>query len=497
MTPFRPLFGPPQPIDLIRSQQGSSSSQRQSQQPPPLAFIPTTLAGPSTVPSTVPSSAPTSAATKGPPSPSTPPVSYETGTSRGSGSRPARPAGVNKKGVMARNSQTKPGFYARTVKLDVFITGSNGVVPRHVVFDISQTVEDYRTSIKRKFTMIIKHSNEVTFFSNETEVVRDTEAGPACLWWFICIRIVHRRNYPVNGTTMNVVNSIERIKNSLYTLQEKINIVSCTATSDSWLITTDNPSGDVQLNVVPAYSTEDIEVFIKNSPLFVNNINISTSNDWNNSDGWRVVSSSTYQNNASYAANAAFDKNSGTYWGSADGTFTTAGVGSQYLTIEYPQALKISSLRFEGSTRYPGVTAPTAWTLSGSNDTTFTDIQSYEKTNWSSNIAAAFDVTTDHIPYRFYRVTFTRVTAGSGSTYVSVPDITFITVHPVGAHLLSVYPVSTNTFKIIMGNAEGRIMSMIDSPMADWKFFITILKGGRIANTGMYTLSSTGFTKTS
>ncbi|KAJ1619183.1 hypothetical protein T492DRAFT_1130714 [Pavlovales sp. CCMP2436] len=246
---------------------------------------------------------------------------------------------------------------------------------------MSQTVTDYRTTRKRKLTMIIKHSNDVTFFSDATEVLRDTEAGPACLWWFICIRIVHRRNYTDNGTTMNVVNSIERIEDALYTVQEKINI--------------------------------------------------------------------------------------------------------------------ISSLRFEGSTRYPGVTAPTAWTLSGSNDTTFTDIQSYEKTNWSTNIAAAFDVTTDHIPYRFYRVTFTRVTAGSGSTYVSVPDITFITVHPIGAHLLSVYPVSTNTFKIIMGNAEGRIMNMIGSPMAAWKFFITILKGGRIANTGMYTLSSTGFTKTS
>ncbi|KAJ1629204.1 hypothetical protein T492DRAFT_840998 [Pavlovales sp. CCMP2436] len=102
MTPFRPLFGPPQPIDFIRSQQGSSSSQRQSQQPPPLAFIPTSLAGPSTVSSSAPTSAPTSAATKGPPSPSTPPVSYETGTSRGSGSRTARPAGVNKQKVMAR-----------------------------------------------------------------------------------------------------------------------------------------------------------------------------------------------------------------------------------------------------------------------------------------------------------------------------------------------------------------------------------------------------------
>ncbi|KAJ1637168.1 hypothetical protein T492DRAFT_834685 [Pavlovales sp. CCMP2436] len=366
------------------------------------------------------------------------------------------------------------GYYYRTVKLDVFITGSNGLVPRQVVFDIFPSVEDFRTSRKRKYTLIINHSNDVTFFSDATDVLRDTEAGvitPSDSSRDITLddfslKIIQSElkinsyfsglfGKTVNGTTMNLINSIERIEDLLYTLQEKINIVSCTATSDSWLITTDNPSGDVQINVVPAYSTDDIEVFVKNSPAFVNNINISTSIDWNNSDGWRVVSSSTFQNNASYAANAAFDKNSSTYWGSAEGTFTTAGVGSQTLTIEYPQALKISSLRFEGSTRYPGVTAPTEWTLSGSNDTTFTDIQSYEKTNWSSNIAAAFDVTTDHIAYRFYKVTFTKVTAGSSSTYVSVPDITFITVHPIGAHLLSVYPVSTNTFKIIMGNAEG------------------------------------------
>ncbi|KAJ1640836.1 hypothetical protein T492DRAFT_831833 [Pavlovales sp. CCMP2436] len=371
------------------------------------------------------------------------------------------------------------GYYLKIVKIDVFVTGSNGTVPRQVVFDISQSSANNST-VREKYTLIIKRSSEVSFFSDETEVLRDTEEGELATIYSRIYRPVLRvcggSIVAENGTSMNVVNSIERIENSLYTLQEKINIVSCTATSDSWLITTDNPSGDVQINVVPAYSTEDIEVFIKNSPLFVNNINITTSNDWNNSNGWRVISSSTFQNNAAYAANAAFDKSSITYWGSAEGTFTTAGVGSQSLTIEYPQALKISSLRFEGSTRYPGVTAPTEWTLSGSNDTTFTDIQSYEKTNWASNIAAAFAVTADHIAYRFYKVTFTKVTAGSGSTYVSVPDITFITVHPIGAHLLSVYPVSTNTFKIIMGNAEGRIINMVTSAMASWKFFITILK---------------------
>ncbi|KAJ1640275.1 hypothetical protein T492DRAFT_832243 [Pavlovales sp. CCMP2436] len=408
------------------------------------------------------------------------------------------------------NFPNKAGFFARTVKLDVFVTGSSAEVPRQVTFDITQTVEDYRTLTKRKCTLITKRYIDFSFFSNATEVLRDAEVGELASIYSRIYRPVLRvcggtivagsyagiiipvssfvmksdstrdvtlddfslkiiqsemnnNSYfnglfgkTVNGTTMNLVNSIERIEDLLYTLQEKINIVSCTATNDSWLITTDNPKGDVQINVVPAYSIADIEeVFLKNSPAFINNINITTSVDWNNSDGWRVVSSSTFQNNAAYAANAAFDKSSSTYWGSAEGTFTSAGVGSQSLTIEYPQPLKISSLRFEGSTRYPGVTAPTEWTLSGSNDTTFTDIQSYVKTDWSSNIAAAFDVTADHVPYRFFKVNFTKVTAGSGSTYVSVPDITFITVHTIGLHLLSVDPVSSNTFKIIMGNSEG------------------------------------------
>ncbi|KAJ1641443.1 hypothetical protein T492DRAFT_831306 [Pavlovales sp. CCMP2436] len=92
-TTLRPLFGPSQPIDFMRFQQGSSSSQtaqtalpRQSQQPPPLAFIPTTLPMTSAGPK-MPSS---------PSTPPTPPASYETGSSRGSGSRSgSRPAGVN------------------------------------------------------------------------------------------------------------------------------------------------------------------------------------------------------------------------------------------------------------------------------------------------------------------------------------------------------------------------------------------------------------------
>ncbi|KAJ1629380.1 hypothetical protein T492DRAFT_840858 [Pavlovales sp. CCMP2436] len=442
------------------------------------------------------------------------------------------------------NFPNKAGFFARTVKIDVFVTGSSADVPRQITFDITQTVEDYRSLSKRIYTLITKRYLDFSFFSNATEVLRDVEVGELITIYprfyrpvlRICGSTIVAGAYtgiiiPVtsfilksdssrditlddfslkiiqssmnsnsyysalfgkstNGTTINLVNSIERIENLLYKFQEKVNIDSCTATSDSWLITTDNPSGDVQINVVPAYSTTDVAVFLKNSPTFTNNVNITTSTDWNNSDGWKVISSSTFQNNASYAANAAFDKSASTYWGSAENTFTTAGVGSQSLTIEYPQPLKISSLRFEGSTRYPGVTAPTEWTLSGSNDTTFTDIQTFTKTNWSSNIAVAFDVTAAHIEYRFYKVTFTKVTAGSGSTFVSVPDLTFITVHPIGAHLLSVDPVSSNSFKIIMANSEGRTINMLTSAMTSWKFYITILKDGRIAASGLYRLTS-------
>ncbi|KAJ1640658.1 hypothetical protein T492DRAFT_831929 [Pavlovales sp. CCMP2436] len=394
------------------------------------------------------------------------------------------------------------GYFQEVVKIGLFITGSTGTIHRQVDFDISQSASNNST-ISEKYTMIINHLNEVSFFAGATEIIRDAEAGYPRLWGLIFIRSVHRCNHTglfgktENGSTMNVVNSIERIEDTLYKVQENINIVSCTATSDSWLLTTDNPGGNVQLNVIPAYSTEDVEVFTSDSPSFINNINITTSQDWNNSEGWRILSSSTFQNNAAYAANAGFDKKADTYWGSSDGTFTSAGVGSQSLTIEYPRSYKLSSLRFEGSTRYPGVTAPTAWTLAGSNDTTFTDIQSYEKTNWVANQSLAFDVTAEHVAYRYYRVTFTRVTAGSGSTYVSVPDLTFITVQPIGAHVLSVQPVSTNSFKIIVGSADGRIMSMINSPMTAWRFFITIIKGGRIVNSGLYTLSSTGFTKMS
>ncbi|KAJ1630971.1 hypothetical protein T492DRAFT_839622 [Pavlovales sp. CCMP2436] len=130
-----------------------------------------------------------------------------------------------------------------------------------------------------------------------------------------------------NGVIIDVVNSIERLENKVFETAEYVNLLSCTPTTDSWLVTTDNTGADVQYHVTPAYSPTAVNALNKESPTFTNNISILTSTDWSNSSGWRVISS--------------------TYWGSAEDTFTSAGVGAA---------------------RYPGVTAPTEWTVSGSNE---------------------------------------------------------------------------------------------------------------------------------
>ncbi|KAJ1624603.1 hypothetical protein T492DRAFT_844629 [Pavlovales sp. CCMP2436] len=193
-----------------------------------------------------------------------------------------------------------------------------------------------------------------------------------------------------NGVTIDVVNSIERLESKVFETVEYVNLVSCTAATDSWLVTTDNASGDVQVHVAPAYSPTAVNALNKESPTFINNISIQTSSDWDSANGWRVTSSSTYQNNASFAANNAFDKNSSTYWASAEETFTAAGVGSQSIGIEYSAAVKLTAYRITGAARYPGFTTPTEWSISGSNGTTYTTIQTFAKSNWVANQPETF-----------------------------------------------------------------------------------------------------------
>ncbi|KAJ1629593.1 hypothetical protein T492DRAFT_1118032 [Pavlovales sp. CCMP2436] len=171
------------------------------------------------------------------------------------------------------------------------------------------------------------------------------------------------------------------------------------------------------------------------------------------------------------------DKRVDTWWGSSENTYTSAGVGSQHITIEYPFAVKMSSFRFAGSTRYPGTTAPTQWTLQASNDTNFTILESYSKTNWATNVTASFPVTVAHEPFRFYILVVSQVTAnGTDATYLTIPDLTFTTINPIDLHLMSARFVTSSSFEITIGDGSGRPHNMLSSPLNAWDFTIILIK---------------------
>ncbi|KAJ1623653.1 hypothetical protein T492DRAFT_845367 [Pavlovales sp. CCMP2436] len=234
-----------------------------------------------------------------------------------------------------------------------------------------------------KYTFFVNSSNQNVFFAGVHEVKQILNTGLLMTTYTqiyrpvirVCGSTISSGAYTgiyakaANGATMDVVNTMERL--------------------DSKVFATEHLSS--------------IDVFTKDSPTFNNNINIQTTPDWNNADGWRVVSSSTFQNNPLYAANSGFEKRTDTFYGSR-------------------------------STRYPGTTAPTQWTISASNDTNFVNIESISKTDWVINQAAAFQITVAHEPYRFFRLAVSQVSAdGTNATYLSVPDITFTTINPIGS----------------------------------------------------------------
>ncbi|KAJ1622524.1 hypothetical protein T492DRAFT_846221 [Pavlovales sp. CCMP2436] len=240
------------------------------------------------------------------------------------------------------------------IEAELLVTGSNAAVQRQIKYDITRFVDEQNTIImpydpKLKYTLFVNSANQIVFFAGASEVKRVLETGVlATIYTQIYRPVIHFGQKNIQASKSKNVNFQ--------------GIYAQAANARSFQQTT-------------------VDVFTKESPTFNNNINTQTSKDWNNSDGWRLVSSSTFQNNLSFAANSAFDKRTDTYWGSAEGTFTALGIGSQFVTIEYPTAVKLASYRFAGSDLYPGLTAPTQWTISGSNDTNFSAIQTFEKTN--------------------------------------------------------------------------------------------------------------------
>ncbi|KAJ1625476.1 hypothetical protein T492DRAFT_1123212 [Pavlovales sp. CCMP2436] len=300
------------------------------------------------------------------------------------------PSGANPN--WATNMAPRPFAYAAGVlgpgvKVWLYVTGSNGISPRQIIFDIS----NYVATANTKYTMLITTGNgvEVSFFAGSAEIARDVEASYPGLWLRNCERKV-------------------------FETPEHVDLVSCSASDGSWLITTSNTGADVQCHITPA----------------------------------SIVNSRLEQLLGLEGANNAFNKDTITYWGSAEGTFTSAGVGSQFLGIEYPSATKLHSFRIDSASRYPGVTAPTEFNISGSNSTVFTPIQNFTKTNWISNNPVTFHITVDHIPYRYYRLTVTKMASVLGGRRSIGPSSSTATL-PI------VVPLETSTGTATHLNLSG------------------------------------------
>ncbi|KAJ1629196.1 hypothetical protein T492DRAFT_840991 [Pavlovales sp. CCMP2436] len=303
----------------------------------------------------------------------------------------------------------------RSVKIGLFITGSNGVTPRQVDFDITSYVANNSATNSETYTMIINKSNEVTFYAGTTEITRDAEEG------------LYGKS--ANGTTVNVVNSIERIEDTLYKVPERINIVSCTATVDSWLLTTDNSDGDVQLNVTSAYNPVAARTLTRESPSFTDNNTIITSSDWNSSSMFTIVGSSALTGGSSHEPHRAFNRDTNTFWASGAGTYNSSGAGQQFITIVYPNPVEMRSHRINpGTLLNSGTSAPIQWAISGSNTGgLFTVVDTFSTTAWVDNDFQTFIMHNQTALFKYWRITVTRVTSTGSTTYAILPSVIFDT----------------------------------------------------------------------
>ncbi|KAJ1635300.1 hypothetical protein T492DRAFT_1141764 [Pavlovales sp. CCMP2436] len=130
-----------------------------------------------------------------------------------------------------------------------------------------------------------------------------------------------------NGDPYNIVDSLQTLNAELL-YQKKRSQFGAALPQSTHVIAT------------PAYNPTTISSLNKASPAFASTSTINSNDDWTITAGWRASSSSYYQNNASFLPFKAFDRINTTYWASAELAYTSAGVGSQWVQMDYPEAVK-------------------------------------------------------------------------------------------------------------------------------------------------------------
>ncbi|KAJ1617245.1 hypothetical protein T492DRAFT_1133956 [Pavlovales sp. CCMP2436] len=377
------------------------------------------------------------------------------------------------------------------IALELLATGNQGTGQRQIKYDITRFVDEQNSDLmpydpSLRFTFLVNSENTIKLFAGTDEIYRPAirvcggaiidgaysgvisptsrlivqsdnardlsrvdfseKSIPVVSLQDVYFQAIYIHGKSANGVTVNVVNSIERLEDKILMTEEVVNI---------------SPK--------------------KDSPVFTNTNTIVASSDWSNTSGFSVVASSAYQSNASFAVDKALDRTTSTYWASGKNTYHSSGNG------------KLTAFGISPGNQYSGgQSAPLQWTLSGSNsESSLTAIESFGITTWQANTLVEFLMSVVHIPYKFWRITITKVSTTGNSIHVALPDITVVSWWGIGmTSLLSVQPVSTNTFKIILGDANGNLVSMLETPV-QWEFNILLSKNGRIVNVELYELSLT------
>ncbi|KAJ1617142.1 hypothetical protein T492DRAFT_1134111 [Pavlovales sp. CCMP2436] len=261
----------------------------------------------------------------------------------------------------------------KRISVEVLATGSQGLNRRPIKFDITMFVDEFNSNLSFfnpaiAYTMIFSNSDivyDILFFAGTTQIVVDPEASSNIAFYsqiykpvlrfcggvlvnsdytgVICpisrISVITNKTRSLglddftekrlptsighnsffsgdlivrsnNGVTYNIVDNLELLNSELLAT-ESVTILSCTAASDSWIITTDNAHTPFQVLATPAYSPSVIGALSKLSPAFTGQTAIATDANWPITTGWRTSQSSIYDNNGAFIGWKSTDRDDG------------------------------------------------------------------------------------------------------------------------------------------------------------------------------------------
>ncbi|KAJ1640307.1 hypothetical protein T492DRAFT_1135388 [Pavlovales sp. CCMP2436] len=343
--------------------------------------------------------------------------------------------------------------------------------------------------------MIFSNSDivyDILFFAGSTQIAVDPEASSNIAFYSqiyrpvlrICGGVIVNSIYtgvisPIsrdliargnNGETYNIVDNLELLNSELL-INENVTILSCTAASDSRIVL-----------ATPAYNPSVIGALNKISPPFTSTSAIGTDPNWPITTGWRITQSSIYQNNGAFFGWKGVDRVDSTYWASGETTYTSSGVGNQWVQMEFPEAVKMVSHTINPRNTL-NVGVPLQWTLSGSNNnSSFVSVETFQFNSWQANKTETFITSQSHVAYKYWRITITRIQTSGAAIHAVLYDLAFNTGWSIGMpSLLSAQPIDLNSFKLVLGNSY-------DTPV-DWQFNLMLLKNNKIVNSGLYNLS--------